>query len=130
MNYYKKLFYVGAIWNCSIAFFSLFFYKPLFYFFHMAIPDPPVWLFLFLGAVVVFGLGYFWVGIDLTRNDGIVKMGIIGKIGFFSMTVYSVFTSVFHPIMLLPATIDIVFAILFGFFLYSQYTQSERNLYN
>ena len=47
----------------------------------MSLPVYPVFLIFTLFFACLFGLGYYWVSEDIDQNHGIVKMGIIGKLG-------------------------------------------------
>jgi len=74
---------------------------------------------LFLALVFVIGIGYWWVGNDISRNHGIVKLGIIAQSSVFLVLVYHTLVSNLHPFYLIPGVIDLTFAILFGIFLNS-----------
>jgi len=43
----------------------------------------PEYSHLFLVLVFVIGIGYWWVGNDISRNQGIVKLGIIAQSSVF-----------------------------------------------
>ena len=91
-NYYRKMFFIGAIWNWVATITLCFGYKALFPVYDMALPRYPVFLLMFSGLCFVFGLGYYWVSRDLSKNHGIVRMGIAGKllvlVGFLWAALY------------------------------------------
>lgn len=72
---------------------------------------------LFLVLVFVIGIGYWWVSNDISRNHGIVKLGIIAQSWVFLVLAYHTFVNTLHPFYLIPGVIDLTFAILFGIFL-------------
>ncbi|MBW4607081.1 MAG: hypothetical protein KME22_07620 [Hassallia sp. WJT32-NPBG1] len=74
---------------------------------------------LFLALVFVIGIGYWWVGQDIDRNHGIVKLGIIAQSSVFSVLAYHTFANKLHPFYLIPGVIDLTFAIIFILFLNS-----------
>ncbi len=84
----------------------------------------PEYSHLFLALVFVIGIGYWWVGNDISRNQGIVKLGIIAQSSVFLVLAYHTLVSKLHPFYLTPGVIDLTFAILFGVFLNS-YTRTQ-----
>lgn len=74
---------------------------------------------LFLALVFVIGIGYWWVGQDIERNQGIVKLGIIAQSSVFVVLAYHTFANKLHPFYLIPGVIDLTFAIIFVLFLNS-----------
>src|SRR4028119_156095 len=78
----------------------------------------PEYLPLFIVLIFIFGIGYWWVGNDLSRQD-IVKLGICAQSSVFPVLAYHTGIGNLHPLYLVPGAIDLVFSILFGLFLYS-----------
>jgi hypothetical protein len=73
---------------------------------------------MFLGLAFTFGLGYWRVGRDLTRNRDIVWGGVIGQVYVFVVVAYEVLVARRLPAPFLgPAMVDLAFAVLFGVFL-------------
>ncbi|MCE7733879.1 MAG: hypothetical protein GPJ54_03305 [Candidatus Heimdallarchaeota archaeon] len=111
---------MGAIWNISagaLFIFASLFIPSLFELFETQEPDSFVWYYNFFLLVIVLGIGYYWVGQDLSNNQGIVKMGILRKFSVVVLlTIYFILGD-FGWLVLLPATIDFVFAILYLEFL-------------
>jgi hypothetical protein len=79
---------------------------------------------LFLALVFIIGIGYWWVSKDISRNHDIVKLGIYAQCSVFVILAYHTLVGQLHPFYLIPGVIDLVFAILFGVFLYS-YSRSK-----
>jgi hypothetical protein len=79
----------------------------------------PEYSHLFLVLVLVIGIGYWWVGQDIERNHGIVKLGILAQCSVFAVLAYHTFVNKLHPFYLIPSVIDLTFAIIFVLFLNS-----------
>ena len=79
----------------------------------------PEYLQLFVVLVFVIGIGYWWVSQDISRNHEIVKLGIYAQCSVFGVLAYQTVVGNVHPLYLIPGVIDLIFAILFGVFLYS-----------
>jgi len=82
---------------------------------------------MFLALVFIIGIGYWWVGNDISRNHDIVKLGIYAQSCVFIVLAYHTVVGSLHPLYLIPGVIDLVFAIFFGLFLYS-YTRNKPAL--
>jgi hypothetical protein len=79
----------------------------------------PEYLQLFVVLVFVIGIGYWWVGNDISRNHDLIKLGIYAQSSVFVVLAYQTLVGNVHPLYLIPGVIDLIFAILFGLFLYS-----------
>jgi hypothetical protein len=79
----------------------------------------PEYLQLFVVLVFVIRIGYWWVSQDISRNREIVKLGIYAQCSVFVVLAYQTLVGNVHPLYLIPGIIDLIFAILFGLFLYS-----------
>ena len=79
----------------------------------------PEYLHLFLVLVFIIGIGYWWVGKDISRYHEIIKLGILAQYSVFVVLAYHTLVGKLHPLYLIPGVIDLVFAILFSLFLYS-----------
>ena len=86
---------------------------------YMGVPDDSTLRFWadFGFAVLLIGIGYALVAIDIDRGRGIVLLGVIAKL--FDVIVLSVrwLGDIAHAIVLLPATIDGLFCAGFIAFL-------------
>ncbi|MBD3885776.1 hemerythrin domain-containing protein [Phormidium tenue FACHB-886] len=74
---------------------------------------------LVYGLVFIIGIGYWWVGQDISQNHAIVKLGIFAQLSVFIVLAYHTLIGGLHPFYLLSGVIDLTFAILFSLFLYS-----------
>jgi hypothetical protein len=120
-TYYTWLFYTGAIWNIVIA--LIFLVLPalgfdLYSFFGTPEPSSRIWYELFFGSVIIFGIGYYMVGQDITKNADIVKLAIVGKFGVFLIALYYFILGDVNFLMLLPASVDLIYGLLFLEFLF------------
>jgi hypothetical protein len=71
------------------------------------------------GLVFIIGIGYWWVGRDISQNHAIVKLGIYAQFSVFAVLAYHTLIGTLHPFYLISGVIDLTFAILFSLFLYS-----------
>lgn len=118
-GYYKKMFFIGAIWNWVATLTFAIGWKILFPLFGMASPNYLVFYMLFLGLCFVYGIGYFWVSRDISSNHGIVRMGIIGKLLVFAGFLIAWVMGEVPLIIVGSGIVDLIFAILFIDFLKS-----------
>jgi len=84
-TYYTGLFYVSAIFNWVAALTLLFGDSFLRSLTDTEITFDPLSKQLFCGCVAVFGIGYWIVARDISRNRGLVWIGIIGKLMVISV---------------------------------------------
>jgi hypothetical protein len=114
-KYEKNLFFVGALWNWGAV--ALFVglsvaNNQLLTYFHK-IPQTMLWYYCFFGAVFIFGIGYYWVSKDVSRNRDIIKMGILGKILVFIMFLIYLLKGEVTMLLFLAGCVDLTFTILF-----------------
>jgi hypothetical protein len=121
-KYYKWLFIIGALFNWIVS--------VTFFFGSLVIPDlfnlfgtlsPPTLFFLhaLLGLIFVYGIGYFIVGRDISKNRGCVWLGIISKLSFFTFCVIYFLLGDLGFIIVVFGSLDFVFACLFIEFMIS-----------
>lgn len=118
-SYYRKMFFIGAIWNWAATLSFALGYKMIFPLFGMKPPVYPVFFLLFLALAFLFGVGYFWVSLDLGQNHAIVKLGIVGKIVVFVGLTWAALAGNISLLLIGPGVVDLIFAILFIEFLAS-----------
>jgi len=114
---FRRIFLVGALWNLLGAGLLFVFWRQAFAFFQL---EPPNYLAFFqawLALAFVFGIGYYYVSRDLYGNVNIVRLGIYGKTAFAVIFIYHVAFGDFHPVFLSGAIIDLVFVVLYAWFL-------------
>lgn len=120
--YYKYLFIIGAIWNIvasSSFILSSIFMSSIFPTYGVAVPISMIWLHSFLFLVINLGIGYLIVSFDISKNHGIVIIGIIAKLGYFLISlIYFIIGDIGLP-ALLSASVDVIFSALFIEFLYN-----------
>ena len=120
--YYKALFIIGGVWNfiLSVPFLLLsFFDRTLLSLFVVGIFTGATLMYyqVFLWFVIVFGIGYTIVGLNLDKNHGIVLLGVIAKIlAFISFIAYYLSGDVPFSLAMIGIG-DLIFAILFIEFL-------------
>lgn len=112
-QYYRAMFTIAALWNWAISLTSLAIYKPFFRFFGMQPPQNPIWLQLFLGAVFLFGAGYFMIGMAPQRNRDLAVLGILGKWAVFLIFIIYTIKGFLHPVFLAMGGVDFIFSLLF-----------------
>ena len=114
--YQKRLFFIGALWNWSAAIvfvgMSIFFTPSLPLFFN-TIPENFLWFHLSMGAVFIFGIGYYWISKNTQRNRDLIKLGIIGKTFVFCLLTYGWQTDVVTILVFLAGAVDLLFTLLF-----------------
>jgi len=122
-TYYKALFLFGGIWNIGGAIPAWLgaILVPDLAFAYAGMSAPAV-LFPYhamYSFIVTFGIGYIIVSRDITKNHGIVVLGIIGKTLFFIACATAFVRNEANLMVLLTGIVDILFACLFLEFLIS-----------
>ena len=116
-QYYRLMFYASAIWNWTATLTFLFGESMVRSITGATIAFDPMSKQLFCGCVLAFGIGYWIVARDISRNRGIVWIGIIGKlmvvVVFFGHAIAGTVPYAFAA----PTIIDVVFVGLFAEFL-------------
>jgi len=119
VDYNKTMFCVAAIWNWLAAGVVLFATPLLHSRYGISVPFDPLGGQFFCMFVALFGYGYWLVARDPTRNEGIVILGVIGKVLVFALLMTYAITGRVQLAVALPTSIDALFAILFVEFLMS-----------
>lgn len=117
-SFWPGVFRLKGVWNCTISV-GMFFGEDKLRVWLDAPATDPVYRALFLALAFIFGLGYWRVGSDITRNHDIIRMGILGQLSVFVILVYAVFYAL-RPLpwpFLMAGVVDLVFAIAFVSFL-------------
>lgn len=129
-SYYKKLFFIGGLWNIVIA-------VPA-WIGMILVPEfaaslfglaPPTILYPYhamLWFVVCFGVGYIIVSRDITKNHGIVVIGILAKSLYFIDCVITISLKQANVLLLLIGIGDLIFAGLFWEFLYTSRKKHQK----
>jgi len=114
------MFIIGAFFNWinAFSFLILSIFDPsIFSVFGSAYPPTLFFLHALLGLIITFGIGYFIVGLDITKNQGVVILGVISKLVFFSCCVIYFLLGDLLIIIVILGFGDFVFAMLFLEFL-------------
>ena len=116
-TYYKRMFYASAAFNFIISAGLLFgeniFSKTM----GVTTVLDPLAKQLFVLIAGVFGVGYWIVARDITRNEGIVALGILGKLFVVAILFGNVVAGRVDIRMAAPGLGDLIFAALFAEFL-------------
>ena len=112
-KYYKYLFIIGAIYSWLVAG-SLYIMS---YFGTPAVLYGSMYYQVFMFTVIIFGIGYLIVGLNIDQNHWIVLMGIIGKLLVFLFFTINYINGAIVLFKLIIAIGDLIFAILFIEFL-------------
>jgi hypothetical protein len=118
-RYYRWLFLSSAVWNMLSAGAVLFLLSDAKFRGEMGFPGPPdtISLQLLASCLFVFGLGYYWVSRDLSRNRDLVKLGVIGKPLVFVVFFGRALAREISVLLVIPSTVDLLFGALFLEFL-------------
>jgi len=136
-GFWKKMFFVGSLWNLSMgitSFVHKFFILMMLFgnapvrenltaFINGAVPAVDnlqmlIFFRFFMIAVILFGIGYYWVSRDLLANRAVIWLGLVAKlIIFFTFTYYYALgqSSCFSVLI---CSGDFVFSIFFAAFLW------------
>lgn len=125
-RYYRMLFLIAAIWAWLVSVPYIFIYKYTFPLVGMKAPESPVWFILSCLCVATFGLGYFIVSRDTGKNQGIVVIGMIGKVLVFLLFLSYTISGELSPLLMINASADLLFALLFAEFLVHERARSRR----
>ena len=119
---WSKIFFVAALFNYAMGlpiFFATEWTYELVY--NESITREPMALSLWADfglMVILIGYGYQIISQDITKNRGIVLLGIFAKLFDVVTLTYRYFIDVANAIVLIPAAIDGIFVLLFILFWY------------
>lgn len=123
MDFWKKMFFVGALWNISIGLIGLLFYEfsIRMLFGAQAVTDNLLTLIFFrffMIAVIIFGVGYYIVSRNLFTNLAVVWLGLTAKLIIFFTFLYYYALGQAGWFSVFGSSGDFAFSILFILFLY------------
>jgi hypothetical protein len=81
---------------------------------------------LVLALVAVFGLGYFWVGLDPARNHAVVGLGALGKTAVFLILLGHAVAGTIPYAPVGFGAVDVLFAAAFAGFLWRAHAGASR----
>lgn len=116
---YKRFFLVASLWNLVLGFIFLVLFSRLMSLFGMPTPPRELAAFHQMGILLamVYGIGYYMVSRDLYSHNGIVLLGILGKVAVFVLFLYHLVFSGLPFAIFLIGVGDLIFALLFIRFL-------------
>ncbi len=120
-RFFKQMFLVGALWNVLGGAFIVIATPWIFSRAGLPLPEPFLYYYSWIALFVTFGIGYYMVYRNPYANKNIVVLGIIGKLAFSAIFIGSM---VARPgqaprFFLIPVTGDLIFVVLFWWFLSS-----------
>jgi hypothetical protein len=118
-SYYRWLFIAAAVWNLLSAAAVALLLGDARFRQGMGFPGPAdtISLQLLAACLFVFGLGYYWVSADLSRNRDLVKLGVIGKPLVFLVFLGHAVMKEIPALLVAPSLVDLLFGVLFLEFL-------------
>jgi hypothetical protein len=119
VRYYRSLFLAAAVWNALSAGAVLFLLTSAGFRQVMGFPGAPdtISLQLLASCLFVFGVGYYLVSRDLSRNRDLVKLGVIGKPLVFLVFFGHALVQEIPMVLVIPSLVDLLFGALFLEFL-------------
>lgn len=116
-KYYKSLFLVAAIWNWGMGVvftvLTVFFLPFALPTFGAEMPPSLVWMHGFFFLIFVIGFAFFFASFDVKNNLAVVKFAIIDKFLIFPVMLLYFLLGDISFSAVVPALIDVVFAVLF-----------------
>jgi hypothetical protein len=110
----KTMFLTAAIFNWAVGLTLAFKAEFLFELFRVTpVPVEPLFLQLFSWLVIIFGIGYFWAYKDPVANVPVIKLGILGKLSVVLVALACVLAGAVSWQMMLLASADLVYVVLF-----------------
>jgi len=118
-RYYQGMFLLAGAWNILATGAVLFLLSDVKFRQEAGFPGPPdkIALQLLASCLFVFGLGYYWVSRDLSRNRDLVKLGVIGKPLVFVVFFGHALAKEIPMLLVIPSMVDLLFGALFLEFL-------------
>ncbi len=115
---YRNLFLIAALYELILGFvffvFWRFFFEDIF---KIPLPNYPQFFQAAAAFVVVMGVGFYFVYINMYRNIDIVKLGIVFKLVYTGLAFYYVFIENMPWIFSVFGFLDLIFIVFFVFFL-------------
>ena len=109
----RALFFVAAAFNALVTIGLAIPNTPAWGLLGIAPPQPLLILHLFLVMPAVFGLAYFWIGLNIVGKRSLILVAIIGKLSVFAVALTHYLTGMIPAGLPMLASGDLFFALLF-----------------
>ena len=118
-GFYRRMFLIGALWNVVGGAFIVIATPWIFSTAGLHPPQPALYYYSWIALFVTFGIGYYMVYRDMYGNKNIVILGIIGKLSFSAIFIYSMIVARGQApaFFLISVAGDLVFVVLYWMFL-------------
>jgi hypothetical protein len=115
--FFRGLFLVASIYDLVLGILFFLFYNEVYSVFNITVPVYPMYLQMAAAFVIAMGVGYYFVFANLYRNIDLVKLGIVYKGVYSGITIFFYFKNLANIAFLWFAGFDIIFLVLFIWFL-------------
>lgn len=124
-SFYRLMFLGGAVWNLLGGVLVVILTRWIFDIADLQPPSPSAYYYSWIALFMTFGIGYLMVARDPASQKSLVLLGIIGKLAFAFVFIYSYIVHVAQipGLFLIPVIGDLVFVVLFAMFLVSSRTK-------
>lgn len=132
MKTYKRMFALAALWNIVAGVCPLIFFD---FFIELLYGRAPgntmigyiIFTKFFFAAVIIFGIGYYFVSMNPALNRGIVVLGLLSKMIIFTTIFSCFFLGIGTLFFLALVTGDFLWSIAFFMFLWQTRDQVKVN---
>ena len=114
---FERIFLFAGMYNIGAAVTFVFGNRWLFQLINIEDLLFPSFMYLAFSFVFVFGIGYIIVSKDLTKNHDIIRLGILSKMLAFFIILHGCIMNILPPILYVAALIDLMWALIFIYFL-------------
>jgi len=117
-GFFKSMFLIAALYDFVLGLVFFLFYGQIYSYLNIPIPAESMYLQMAAAFVIAMGVGYYFVYQNMYKNIDLVKLGVVYKFVYSSVTSYFYFKGSGPAIFFLFAVIDAVFLLLFVWFLF------------
>ncbi len=118
--FHRNMHFVAALWNIGAGLpilIASMFTEALFPIFGMSVPNNLMWLQFSLSIIIVWGIGYYLVSRNISRNHWILILGILVKAAYFFIGLIYLMSGEVNFLFLSTGIVDLIFVALFIEFL-------------
>lgn len=123
-KHWKTVFYIAGGFNIMAALPGILNTKKgaeLFFGFPVEDEQAIFLLQMLLPFILLFGIGYIMVGRNISKNHGIIVLGMIGKFIFAGQAVFGFMNQQISQLTFIGGVGDLIWGTIFGVFLYQFY---------